>query len=90
MSNKDILLFDFVRAANQYLRDHHRRCDDPRGTNKPDSGSEMDEESRIQYLQDLVSQYANRVKALEADLEVAKKDYSQANAELQTLLTKPN
>ena len=81
MSNKDILMFDFVRAATRYLR-NHRRCDDARGTSaNPSLESIMSIGGKKQQLELNILRHANRIKGLEADLEEA-----QNNLERDTQL----
>ena len=83
-SNKDLFSFDFVRAATRWIREH-RRCDDSRGT-LTSTTSEGSLESKIEELQQKIVDHTNRVAALEADLEIAKRDLAKDQEALEALL----
>lgn len=85
MSNKDLLLFDFVRAANRYLR-NHRRCDDERGTSqKPTLQEILSLEGQKQHLMHQIQQHRDNIRALEADLEAVKADLQRDSDRLETI-----
>ena len=89
VSNKDLFSFDFVRAAMRYIRSHHRRCDDDRGQSRAVTlqtlfGSQ-DREAAIREVEQKVLTQTNRVAALEADLEIARRDLAREIATLEAL-----
>ena len=81
-SNKDLFSFDFVRAANKWIREH-RRCDDSRGTLI--SALEGPLENQIAVLQQRIVEKTNRVAALESDLEFARTELTKDQEALEAL-----
>ena len=85
MSNKDLLLFDFVRAANTYLR-NHRRCDDERGTSQKRTFQDIiSTTGKKQRLRHLIQQNTDHIRALEADLEATRAELKRDSDLLATL-----